>query len=160
MSVKSVLFKFWFGGGGGCSLAAPPTPWMCPCLSGTSVLDKATVYIDSLANEAVESPGECEKYLHINGFTLYWVCCLMSNMLPVIKQDQTEHVNPPTSPHWPLVWLWDVHSGRYIYDVHWNPRHSVQVVLKMLVCLPLNHLTWLVAWESFVVMSESCILMS
>jgi hypothetical protein len=45
-----------------------------------------------LVREAVESQDEHEKNEHIIGFTLSWACCLVSDVLPIIQQDQTEHV--------------------------------------------------------------------
>ena len=70
----------------------PVPPWMYPSLSDTTVLDRAAGHMGRLVKEAVASPGEDEEYEHINGFTLSWPCCLVSNMVPVIQQDQTECV--------------------------------------------------------------------
>jgi len=39
----------------------PLPPCMCPCLSDTSVLDRATGHMGHLVKEAVERPGEHEN---------------------------------------------------------------------------------------------------
>lgn len=70
----------------------PVPPWMYPRLSDTTVLDRATGHMGRLVKEAVESQDEHEKNEHIIGFTLSWACCLVSDVLPIIQQDQTEHV--------------------------------------------------------------------
>jgi len=48
---------------GGEQSGTPLSPWMCPCWT-------AAGHMGCLVKEAVESPGEHEKYEHINGFTL------------------------------------------------------------------------------------------
>ena len=40
-------------------------PYMYPCLSDTTVLDRATGHVGHLVKEAVESPGEHENPEHI-----------------------------------------------------------------------------------------------
>jgi hypothetical protein len=55
-------------------------------------------------------------------------------------------------------WTWNL--GRYIYDTDWFSRHistlktRAEMVLEMLVFLPFNQLTWLVAREHFIIQSR------
>jgi hypothetical protein len=52
---------------------------------------------------------------------------------------------------------WALGSGRYIYYMDWVSSHFIslrvrtEMVLKILVFSPFNHLTWLVAQESLII---------
>ena len=119
MSTIYALFKFWLGCGG--AARHPPPTLHVPLLEWYfSVRQSHRTYGPPCKGSSWEARWTW-KYEHIHGFTLSWACCLVSDMHPIIQQDQTEqalqdHVTPPTSPHW-LVPGCELHIRAGIYRV-------------------------------------------